>query len=116
MSGSGGSDDWKFRGISPAAGGASGSVGEEKCRFVHTTLLNSPNASVLQTLSIGDQLDITNNGISIVAITRTGQTAGSITYKHLVDLVECIGDGWKYVAIVLEINGGSCKIQIKVKE
>lgn len=115
MSGSGGADDWKFRATADGIGGIGGSGGGEssKCEFRHSTQLNSPVPAVLATLHAGDILEIilTTNNI-VLAKKTTGEIAGSITYKHLVTLIECIEEGWSYSALIISLEGGACEIQI----
>jgi hypothetical protein len=132
MSGSGGSDDWKTRGTSSgsshptaegaegkpkggpgtAGGGGGGAAGSSKCEILEETVLNSPDASVIKTLRPGDILSLQQQGRSVVATTIQGQKAGSITFRRLADLLECMGLHYTYVAEVRRITGGTCQVWI----
>jgi len=134
MSGSGGSDDWKYRGTpggnhpdsnSPDKKGGlikSGAVGAEgggaaaalsKCDIFEETALNSPVPEVIKTLRPGDILNLNQQGRTVVALTSQGKQAGSITFRRLADLLECIGQHWIYVAEVKRITGGMCQVYIR---
>lgn len=133
MTGSGGSDDWKLRGTSggPARPGsqskdkqeegtgegmgAGGGVaaGSHKCAIFEETALNSPDAAVIKTLRPGEILKLEKRGRTIFALTSTGQQAGSITFRRLADLIDCIGQHWTYVAEVKRVTGGMCQVYIR---
>lgn len=133
MSGSGGSDDWKLRGTNGAPArpasqskgdqkegtgigvGAGGGVaaGFHKCAIFEETALNSPDSAVISTLRPGAILRLEQRGRTVVALTSTGQQAGSITFRRLADLLDCIGQHWTYVAEVKRVTGGMCQVYIR---
>ncbi len=133
MSGSGGSDDWKYRGTSGGASspsakdrdgqpagtpggsgvGGGGAAGQHKCEIVEETALNSPDPAVINTLRPGDLLNLHLQGRSVVAFTSDGKQAGSITFRRLADLLECMGQQWTYVAEVKRVTGGMCQVYIR---
>jgi len=134
MSGSGGSDDWKYRGtpgegkhtsnskepkdgaVKAGAGGASGggaSTPISKCDIFEETALNSPVPDVVKALRPGDILTLHQEGRTVVALTREGKRAGSITFRRLADLLECMDQQWTYVAEVKRITGGMCQVCIR---
>ena len=49
----------------------------------------------------------------VVAVTGGGQVAGSITHPSLAKLIECMQQGFKYVAIVVEVDGGACHVEVR---
>ena len=113
MSGGGGggssSDNWRV--------GTGGAGGNDECAITERTVLNSPNAAVVGTLSVGDVLDIvleTQPRNRLVANTQQGQTAGSITSTRIVDIIECIQNGSSYEAEVLSINAGKVEVEIRL--
>jgi hypothetical protein len=97
---------------------ASTSTGQPDCaRYVSETVLSSPIPAVIRDLRNGEQLDIEfdspPNDRIIIAKTTGGQNAGSITGDSR--LRTCMVNGYRYVAIVQFVNGGACKVQIRLK-
>jgi hypothetical protein len=82
------------------------------------TTLNSPNKDVLKGIKPKDVLDIIvvkqNNAVVVQAL-HNGNVAGSVTATIVQKLAECVDEGYNYVADVIEIEGGACKIRIHVK-
>jgi hypothetical protein len=83
-----------------------------------STTLNSPNSAVLTQLRKGDLLDIqvskAGKGVVVQAL-HNGQIAGSITSSIIQRLAECMEKGYEYVAEVIEIKGGACRVHIRPK-
>lgn len=104
-------------------GGGSGSGGSEipipqiDCtRISEKTVLNSPVLEVVGSLKKGDVLSVrVQNGTSLVAITKDGKIAGALTPPLLPRIVECIEEGFEYVAIVLSVSGGECRVHVKLR-
>lgn len=90
----------------------------DKCDIVEETVLNSPNAAVVSTLSVGDILHIElefDSEKRVVAKSPGGEIAGSITSTRLLDLIECIQEGHEYEAEVTSAQGGLIPIEIRRK-
>ena len=91
----------------------------DACETLTQTLpLNSPNPNVLRRLSRGDRLDVASrqlNGSVIVEALYQGQVAGTITSTIFQRIAECIEQDYEYVAVVLEVNGGACKVKVQLK-
>ncbi len=91
----------------------------DACETLTQTLpLNSPNSNVLRRLNRGDRLDVASrqlNGSVIVEALYQGQVAGTITSTIFQRIAECIEQGYEYVAVVLEVNGGACKVKVQPK-
>jgi len=109
MSGSGGS------------GGGGGPATPDKtvdcASLIFRTHLNSPDPAVIPKLKRRDVLQVspkTPRG-PIEAITDAGEVAGSITAMHMMRLLQCIDNGFAYVAVVLSISGGSVEVEIRPK-
>jgi hypothetical protein len=76
---------------------------------------------VLKTLSVGDVLSVelhknpSGAKSSIVAVVKKPKIAiaGSITSTIAPKLIECIGNGFKYVALVKGLRGGQCTVEIR---
>lgn len=82
------------------------------------TTLNSPVASVLATLTVGDVLAVRvrKAGVAVVVeAIHKGRTAGSITSSIIQLLAQCVSEGHEYVAEVLDVQGGACRVQVRHK-
>jgi hypothetical protein len=80
--------------------------------------LNSPNPSVLKLLKPNDLLDVRSqkiNGAVIVEALYQGSIAGTITSTIFQRIADCIEKGFEYVAQVVEVQGGVCKVNVRVK-
>lgn len=103
-------------------GGGSGGVERTNCEdLFDQTPLNSANAAVLKGLNVGDILKVelkTNPGgarPSVVAVRPKPkpEIAGAITSAIAPRLIDCIGKGFKYVAVVKELKGGQCTVEVR---
>lgn len=107
------------------SGGGSGGGGfggipdspNDCARFVKETILNSPNPEVIPELQVGQILlvkfDPESGQRVIQAVTSAESVAGSITGEP--GLRNCMIEGYEYVAEVVSVQGGSCKVKIRVK-
>ncbi len=82
------------------------------------TVLNSPVAKVIATLSKGDRLKVVENksaGYSrLEAEAPNGKIAGSLTPNELLDIIDCMHRGHKYVAVVTgDPAGAVVKVRIQ---
>lgn len=106
MSGSGGGGPW-----TPPNG--------DSCeRLTSETTLTSPDRAVISRLKDGDSLDVTvdNSGARpVVRAMYKGQVAGSITSSIIQRLVECIDEGHQYVADVISVQGGTCRVRVHAR-
>lgn len=106
-------------GFSGGLGG--GAIGENFCISVaEQTPLNSPVPHVISSLRVGDFLDLQIQGTPsrpiLVAIdTKTSSVAGSVTFRNLPNLLNCISNGHQYIAEILSLSGGSCVVLIRHK-
>lgn len=117
-----GFDDWRTRDggtkpTSPKGGGDGGGAGggADRCAIYETTVLASPVATVVATLSVGDTLTValeTSPRNRIVVRTNTGAVAGAITSVNLVEMIECMQAGFAYEAEVKSISGGRIEVEI----
>jgi len=93
--------------------------GETNCAsLIEETVLNSPNPKVVEKLRVGDVLELhlqkTGKAVALYAM-RGAEAAGSITSSLLSKIIDCINDGFEYVAVVQKVSGGACRIQIRPK-
>ena len=82
------------------------------------TTLNSPVKAVLSQVKKGTVLEVsvnkTGKAVTIEALLN-GQVAGTITSSIIQRLAECMEKGYQYVAEVVDVQGGACQVQIRVK-
>ena len=97
--------------VGDGAGGGSG----DDCDIVEKVPLNSPKKTVLATLKVGDDLDVVLVSKSLIARSKAGNDAGSLTPKSLARLIACIEKGNDYVASVVKVVGGACEVEIRRK-
>lgn len=80
------------------------------------TVLNSPVPSVISKLKKGDTLRVSElksgKVVSLVA-KYDNDIAGSITITSTARILACIERGFKYVAIVVKVDGGSCTVDVR---
>lgn len=112
MSGSGGTSDtdWRATGVGETGGG------KDPCDIRVETTLNSPDPVVLRGLSEGDALTVvlaSQPPTRVVALTDSGQIAGSVTAPVLPRLIQCLQSGNSYVAHVLVVREGTCDVLIQ---
>ncbi len=122
MSGGGGGGGGTWRPTPQAAPKAPGSQGggggtpRDPCNINETTNLNSPDRTVLAGLRTGDVLTVefkTGPPRVLVAVTEARAVAGSITSPSMPQVIQCIQQGWHYVAEVLAVRGAVCQIRIR---
>jgi len=106
MSGSGGS----------GLGGGGGGLPDDCPSLTERTSLSSPVQAVLATLAVGDILLLRidpKNQRTLLAVTRGGLTAGSITSRLQPSFMRCIDSGYAYIARIVSLSGGLCEVEIR---
>jgi hypothetical protein len=102
----------------PKGGGAGGGVvAGDPCVIDELTSLNSVSPVALRNVRPGTLLDVVfmaGPPQRLVVQDRNGQIVGSITSRSMLQIIECIQSGRRYVAEVLGIQGGSCQVQVKL--
>ena len=81
------------------------------------TNIISPNPIVLDSLNVGDYLDVvlqTTTG-PLLAVTTTGEILGSIFTIDPASIISCINEGFSYQAQILKIDGGNVEVLITNK-
>jgi len=48
-----------------------------------------------------------------VVVTESGELAGSLTTSKLLRLLECIEEGFSYVAEIKKISGGDVQVEVR---
>lgn len=99
-------------------GGISGGSDDElpcdQLRF--DAQLTSPQPTVVPSLSIGSQLDITvvkRNDLLIVQVLSDGEVVGGLAGPDASKLRNCIVKGHHYKATVRAINGGQVRVFVE---
>jgi hypothetical protein len=66
-------------------------------------------------LHTGTILDVRANSPTgpLVAVLNQGQIVGSVTSASAARILECIEDGYEFVAEVLQVNGGQVVVLIR---
>ena len=90
-------------------------AGESCARLGFTTMLSSPEPSVVAKITVGDRLRIAlqlEGEVEIVAaLSAQEELAGTVTTR-LAELIPCLRAGWQYVATVMSIDGGAVRLEI----
>jgi hypothetical protein len=84
--------------------------------LVIDTQLSSPKDDVVDSISVGDFLEVavqTVNFQAVVVVLHNGEVAGGIAAPQVQKLRECISQGTIYNAIVVSKNDGQVRIRIK---
>lgn len=82
--------------------------------IVLKTQLASPNPDIIEDLAIGDILNIKLSSATgpLHAVTMDNQVAGAILSSNPALLINCINEGYEFLAKVLSVNGGDCQVSI----
>lgn len=123
MGGSGDSREYSPRtpgigGSTAAGGGSAADTGDtDNCtRLTFPAVLSSPEPTVVDTLVVGQLLNVVLNdrgGVRIAELqTADGRLAGTLT-TSLPELFRCIDRGNSYVAEILSIDGGAVRVQVR---
>ncbi len=102
------------------SGGGSGGVSFEPVKTCDSisfnTDINSPQEDALEGLEIQDKLNVVLSNNTVVVVRQdTNDTLGSINWSSIAKLIECLGDGFEYVATVRDIQDGLIKVHISAK-
>ena len=77
------------------------------------TTLNSPKPEVVAVIEVQQQLEIRLQGnIVVVGIPGTQDVLGSINHTNTLRLVECMREGYEYVATIREIQDGLVRVLV----
>lgn len=100
--------------------GSGGVVSPDGCERVYRGVrLASPKRDVLSKLKVEDQLNLEvrayKNSFVLFAVTKSGEDAGTVMSSSTVQIIKCIQNGHRYVAVVKTLNGGDCTLEIRMK-
>ncbi len=105
MSGSGG------------GGGGSGFEPIVDCGNISfNTDINSPQEHAMEGLEAQDRLDVVLSNNTVVVVRQdTNDVVGSVNWSSIARLIECLRDGFEYVAVVRAVQDGLIKVHISAK-
>lgn len=110
MSGNNGS-----RGDGDFGGGGGGQP--DPCLTTRQGPINSPNPSILTTLTVGSILDVwvdTSGSRPVLVVGIGGRAAGSLTFRGYLDVIGCITKhGVDYRAVITRIAGGAYEVRVE---
>lgn len=119
--GGGGSGEWRPEPKAPVpepkGGGGGDVVAGDPCVIDEVTSLNSVSPAALRNVGPGTLLNVVfmaGPPQRLVVQGNSGQIVGSITSRSMLQIIECIQSGRRYVAEVLGIQGGSCQVRVRL--
>jgi hypothetical protein len=84
--------------------------------LVIRTNIASPDPAVLGRLRRGNELPlVASSPKGPVHAMHDGAIAGSIVGASLMRLLDCMEQGYEYVAIVRRIEGGLCEVEVRLR-
>ena len=105
--------------MSGSSGGSGGPSFEpvKDCDSISfNTDINSPQEKAIGRLKVRDRLNVMLSNNTVVVVRQdTGDTLGSVNWSSIVRLIECMQDGFEYVAEVRDIQDGLIKVHISAK-
>ena len=105
--------------MSGSGGGSGGSNFEpvKDCGSISfNTDVNSPQEHAIVGLEAQDKLDVILSNNTVIVVRRdTGDILGSVNWSSIARLIECLQDGFEYVAVVRDIQDGLIKVHISAK-
>ena len=102
-----------------SGGGGSGYIPRQPKRVflcdtgVLRTELSSIDHEVLLKIKIGDILDVRLHDGKIVIEDNNGETLGSVIHENVQALIDCMAQGFKYKAIVIQKTQLTCQVKIQ---
>jgi hypothetical protein len=103
---------------SPSSNGGQNG-GSDECRpYYRGVRLTSPKMDVLAGLQVNDTLDLLvgeAKGRPVLFATHNGSVAGTVTSQSAGQIIRCIQEGHKYIAIIKSLDGGDCLLEIRME-
>jgi len=97
-------------------GGGGGGDGVDCSNLKFDVQLSSPQAAVVQTLLVGEVLQVRIagvNGTQVLQVSKQGSAVGGLIGSFSAKLRECIIGGTVYDATVLTISGGQVRVHVE---
>ncbi|TLP35517.1 hypothetical protein [Arcobacter arenosus] len=99
------------------SGGGSGSSGGsfQSCsKLKGSTKVISPTMTYFSTVKIGEILKVELDEDMIVLVNKSNDQVGGINPPWVIDLIECIKQGNKYIAKIMKINGAAIDVFVEM--
>jgi hypothetical protein len=96
--------------------GGGGYVPVNPCEELNVSVyLLSPNPRLISTIRIGEKFPVKFNEADgkLVLVTSKGDVIGSIVNLQTVQIIKCIGEGYTFIGIIKDLNGGTCEVIIR---
>lgn len=111
-------DDTPKRDPSGSGGppGGGGPPNYDACDIRLETTLNSIDPTAIQKINRGDRLtirEVMENAVSRIVAELNGQRLGVISHPKTLEMIACIRSGNQYEAVVVERQGGLCRICVE---
>ena len=98
-----------------AQGGSGATESDNRCLINEATELEGTDPDALSRISIGDIYPIEMRDGRPCVVDFEGRLIGSILSSGATLLEDCIEDGWKYRAEIIDIDGRNCRVRITNK-
>ena len=93
--------------------GGGGSTTDSCKTILFKTRLQKTTSAVTALLP-GDELSITNNRGDLQARNSSGNVCGSIVSTQNSRIIECMGKGYIYKAVVNSVSGSNCEVTVQI--
>ena len=107
------------RSSSGGSGGGGGNTPPRECQQIYKPIaLMSPVPEVVATLKIGERLELERfdvKGKATLRVLFNGLVTGAILF-YAAEILECMEKGFKYLAIVTQINGGDITLEVRMDD
>lgn len=92
-------------------------IPDGECKKIYKPInLVSSQEKVVEKLKKGSELQLSVEDVGgkpSLRVLYGGKYAGSII-KYAAQIIDCINRGYKYIAIVTSIDGGSCVLEVRM--
>ncbi|MCY4420118.1 MAG: hypothetical protein OXC42_02520 [Gammaproteobacteria bacterium] len=69
----------------------------------------------MEGLNVSDELNVVLSNNKVVVMRDTDKVLGSVNWTMITKLIECMHDGFEYVAVVRDIQDGFVRVHISAK-
>jgi hypothetical protein len=89
----------------------------DPCKIVEIVDLSQTNKTALKAVRVGQRLQVEFRPTPpqrLVVMTKQGSAAGAIVSPRSQKLIDCIEQGRKYVAKVIALSEGQCRVLVQL--
>lgn len=94
------------------SGGGGGT--SDSCKSISFTIQLQKVTSAASLLRVGDELEVKLKKAELLAIDISGIVCGNIISSKNPKLIECIGKGYEYKAVVSSKKGTTIKVDVQI--